>query len=76
MLQSLTNHDLDAVSGAGNGHAYGKVAKLIIGNNDTDSFNTGGVYIKAGKVTITVGSDSTLQIGSNGGLLSNNSVTA
>jgi hypothetical protein len=62
MLQELNDRDLDAVAGG---------LRIIIGNHNSHSFNTGGVSID-GNVSIDA-DRSTVQIGSNGGLLNGNS---
>jgi len=68
-MQQLSDQDLDLVAG-------GLYVKAVIGNHNWDSFNTGGVSIKYAGVTVGgAGSNNYTQIGSNGGLLSNNSVS-
>jgi len=67
-MQQLSDQDLDLVAG-------GLYVKAIIGNYNTNSFNTGGVYIEHAHVTVGgAGSNNYTQIGSNGGLLSNNRI--
>jgi hypothetical protein len=63
MLQSLSDRDLDRVSGG---------VRVVIGNRNYKSFNTGGVDIDG---YVRVDADkSNVQIGSNGGALNGNTV--